>query len=113
MSRKYTFFVHMNATRQWLAMPREARNDFSRDTLGEIYGRYPSINVRYYDAEAFSTSCSDIVVYESYVIRDYYFMMDELRDSPVFTVPYFEVVDIIPAIEDGYVEFDEAARFAS
>ena len=108
MVRKYTFFMHVNATKDWLSLPREARSEFSRDVLGEIYGHYPSISVRYYDAEAFSSSCSDIIVYETEIIRDYYFMMDELRDSPLFTVPYIEVVDIIPAIEDGYLEFDEA-----
>lgn len=29
-----------------------------------------------------------------------------LRDSPMITVPYFEVVQIIPAIEDGYIAFE-------
>jgi hypothetical protein len=31
-------------------------------------------------------------------------LIDALRDSRVHTVPYFEVVGIFPAIEEGFVQ---------
>ncbi len=105
MPRKYTFFVHMNATKQWLSLSREARQDYFDTTISEIFSRYPSVSVRLYDAEAFTTKCSDIAVYETENIQDYYFLIDALRDSKIFTVPYFEIVDIFPAIEEGFNEY--------
>ncbi|GLX79013.1 darcynin [Thalassotalea insulae] len=105
MPRKYTFFVHMNATKEWLSLSRTARNEYFTHTLGEIFARYPSVSLRLYDAEAFTTKCSDIAVYETEVIQDYYFLIDALRDSKIFTVPYFEIVDIFPAIEEGFNEY--------
>lgn len=35
-------------------------------------------------------------------------MIDVIRDSEFCTVPYFELVEIIPAIEDGYVEYESS-----
>lgn len=109
MPRKYTFFVHMNATKNWLSLSREERNSYFSESIGEIFSRYPSVTVRLYDAEAFTTKCSDIAVYETENIQDYYFLVEELRDSKIFTEPYFEIVDIFPAIEDGFVEFESKA----
>ncbi|MCY3155864.1 hypothetical protein ECE43_16210 [Acinetobacter baumannii] len=37
-------------------------------------------------------------------------MIDAIRDSEFCTVPYFEFVEIIPAIEDGYVEYESSFR---
>ncbi|MCL9782298.1 hypothetical protein M9194_12765 [Vibrio sp. S4M6] len=63
------------------------------------------------DTQAFTTKCSDIAVFETENIQDYYFLIEELRDSKIFSEPYFEIVDIFPAIENGFVEFE--ARLAS
>lgn len=42
----------------------------------------------------------------------HYFFIEHLRDSPMFTVPYFELRQIIAAIEDGYQAFEQAAAHA-
>lgn len=107
MTTKYTFFVHMNATKAWLSLTRSERRDFSQNTMGEIFKKYPQVNVRLYDAEAFSASCSDIAVFETEYIQDYYYLIEALRDSAVYTVPYFEIVDIIPAIEAGFMQYED------
>lgn len=106
MPRKYTFFVHMSATKDWLSLSREERNIYFSETIGDIFSRYPTVSVRFYDCEAFTTKCSDIAVYETENLQDYYFLIEALRDSKVFTVPYFEMVDIFPAIEDGFEEYE-------
>lgn len=56
---------------------------------------------------------TDVAVFETCDIRAYYFLIDALRDTPFFGLPYFEVVDIIPAVEDGYLEYDAAAGIAA
>ena len=113
MSRKHTFFVHMNATKEWLSLTRRERNLFLEKDFQPLLDKYSSIQVRLYDAEAFSTSCSDIAVFETEVIQDYYFLIDAMRDSKIFTVPYFIFVDIIPAIENGFIEYDRHLAEAS
>ncbi|SBS26380.1 hypothetical protein MSP8887_04193 [Marinomonas spartinae] len=112
MPRKYTFFVHMNATAAWLSLSREERNRYFTETIGDIFARYPDVSVRLYDCEAFTTRCSDIAVYETENLQHYYFLIEALRDSQVFTVPYFEVVDIFPALENGFEEY-EASQLSS
>jgi len=42
----------------------------------------------------------------------YYDFIETLRDSPMFTVPYFRVVRIIPTIEDGFRQFEDRAAQA-
>ncbi|MPQ72264.1 Darcynin, partial [Pseudomonas sp. MWU12-2323] len=36
----------------------------------------------------------------------FYYLIDALRDSKVVTEPYFEFVDIIPAVEEGFRDYD-------
>ncbi|WP_319024767.1 darcynin family protein [Microbulbifer hainanensis] len=103
---KYTVFMHLNATRHWLSLSREQRNAFFGGEVAGILARYPLVRVRFYDVEAFSGRCSDIAVFETDSLRDYRFVIDALRDSEVYTRPYFEVVDIFPAVEDGFEEYE-------
>ncbi len=98
----------MNATKEWLSLSRDERKKYFDNIQTEIFAKYPSVSVRLYDVEAFSSKCSDIAVYETENIQDYYFLIDALRDSKIYTVPYFEIVDIFPAIEDGFVEYESA-----
>ena len=108
MGRKFTFFIHMNATGAWLSLTRKKRGEYFAKWQKEIFDRYPSVSVKFYDVEAFSARCSDIAIYETEDIQSYYFLIEELRDSEVYTVPYFEVVDIFPALENGFAEFESA-----
>lgn len=99
MSTQYTYFVHMNATPAWLSLSPEDRHQFVNQTLHPIFQRYPHVTLKLYDAEAFTASCSDIAVFETEDTDDYTALMDNLRNSEIFTAPYFEIIDIIPAIE--------------
>ncbi|MCB0191679.1 MAG: Darcynin 1 [Anaerolineae bacterium] len=103
MQQTVTFFVHMNASRAWLTLSHAERSDFAAKALAPLLEKYPNITLRFYDTEAFTTKCSDIAVFETNSIPDFYGLMDSIRDSQLFTVPYFEFVDIIPAIEADFV----------
>ncbi|WP_457971366.1 darcynin family protein [Acinetobacter calcoaceticus] len=89
-----------------MALAREKRAEFSAQKLEPIFKKYPTVKVQWYDVEAFSAKASDIAVFETKSLQDYYFVVDAIRDSEFCTVPYFELVEIIPAIEDGYVEYE-------
>jgi len=69
--------------------------------------------MRYFDAEAFSAACSDVMMIETDDPKHHYFFMERLRDCVLITEPFFEVVQIVPAIEDGYVDFERAEADAT
>ena len=105
---KLTFFMHLRSSPAWLALSREARAAFIKATVRPIFARYPEVTLRFYDAEAFTGRITDVAVFETTKVRAYYFLIDALRDTPFLGLPYFEVVDVIPAIEDGYQEYTDA-----
>src|SRR5579859_2700876 len=107
---KYTVFMLLTATPAWLSLTREQRNKFVESTLGPIMAKYEGrVQVRFYDAEAFSARCSDIATFEVDDLKDHYFLMEELRDTAMFAQPYFQVNEIIPSIENGFATFEEEA----
>jgi hypothetical protein len=63
--------------------------------------------MRYFDAEAFSAHCSDVMMITASDLQQYYDFIETLRDSPMFAVPYFRLVQIVPAIEEGFRSFEE------
>jgi hypothetical protein len=62
----YTYFVLLRAKPAWLSLSREARsalaNQHLRATLAQYQGR---LTMRYFDAEAFSAPCSDVMMIET------------------------------------------------
>ncbi|GAA4423862.1 hypothetical protein GCM10023148_25870 [Actinokineospora soli] len=93
----YTAFMLLTALPAWLALPRSTRD--------EIAGKLPTdaaVEVRFYDAEAFSARCSDVAVFATDDLAAYYRLVEALRDSPLFAEPYFRVEDVILSIEDGH-----------
>jgi hypothetical protein len=46
------------------------------------------------------------MVFETADLRAYSFLIDALRDEAFFGLPYFQVLDVIPALENGYAEYD-------
>ena len=107
MPVKFTIFVLLRALPAWLKLPREERARIADRAFSSALAEN-AMAFRYFDAEAFSARASDVALFETTDLRAYYFAMERLRDSPVFAEPYFDVVDIIPTIEDGYQAFESA-----
>lgn len=103
-----TFFMSLRSQPSWLAFTRQQRADFIAEVVQPIFARHPAVKLRFYDAEAFSGRCTDMAVFETSDLRAYAFLIDALRDTPFFGLPHFEVLDIIPAMENGYRDYDAA-----
>lgn len=103
-----TFFMLLKATPGWLRLDRVERRAFRDDVLAPIFAAHLPTTMRYYDAEAFSGRCTDVAVFETDDLSDYYGLVEALRDSAFFNAPYYELVDIIPAFEDGYRAYEAA-----
>ena len=110
---KFTFFMLLRSSPAWLALTRAARTAFVEETVAPILGRYRDVGLRFYDAEAFSGRATDVAVFETRDLRAYYFLIEALRDTPFLGLPYFEVLDIVPAIENGYLDYAEAEGAAA
>ena len=110
---KLSIFMLLRSSPAWLALSRQARLDYVDGTVKPILGRYPAVSLRFYDAEAFSGRATDIAVFETADLRAYYRLVDALRDTAFLGLPYFEVVDILPAVEDGYLDYDAGEDVAA
>tara|TARA_R110000851_G_scaffold326685_1_gene495598 strand:+ start:366 stop:695 length:330 start_codon:yes stop_codon:yes gene_type:complete len=107
MDTTYTIFILLKALPAWLRLPRDERSRIADQAFSKALAEH-AMAFRYFDAEAFSARASDVALFETTDLRAYYFAMEHLRDSPIFAEPYFEIVDIIPTIEDGYQTFEAA-----
>ena len=108
---RWVVFVHLRTTPAWLALPRTERSRVA----GAAFARAlpdDRVSLRYFDAEAFSGRCTDVAMFETQDPAASYFAIERLRDSPLFTIPYFEVVDIVPTLEDGFQAFEAAEAAA-
>lgn len=101
-------FMQVRALPAWLALPRERRNAISQG-LSPVLGRYPDVAMRYFDAEAFTSRCSDVLMFECSDIERYHFLIEELRDSVMFAHPYFELTDVVTTIEEGFRRFERSS----
>lgn len=102
---RLSFFVCLRALPSWLRLPRPERDRIATEALGAaLEGR--GVTMRHFDAEAFSADCSDIALFEAEEALSFNRVMEALRDTPLFTEPFFELVRIIPAIEDGFRHYE-------
>ncbi|SFH80816.1 darcynin family protein [Albimonas pacifica] len=103
-----TVFLLLRARPSWLALDRSAREALAGPALAEAFGAR-GIRLRHFDAEAFHGRVSDIAMAEVDGPLAWHCAMERLRDSPLLARDHFEVVDILPAIEDGFRLYEAAA----
>jgi Darcynin, domain of unknown function len=103
----YKILLLYTVTPTWLGLTRATRSEINATHLQPILARYAGrVSAEFCDAEAFSARCSDFVIFESANLQDYYFLIEELRDTVLFTEPYLVVNDIIVGVQDGFQRFE-------
>lgn len=104
---KYTIVMTYTYAAEWLQKTREQREAFNDEYLNPIFGKYgKTVKVRFFDAEAFVARFSDFVIFETEDLKQYYFLIEELRDSPLFAQRLAKIEDLFMGIEGGYREFE-------
>jgi len=103
-----SLFVHLRALPAWLSLSRIARNQVIAEDVAPVIAKFHSASFRWFDAEAFTARCSDILLLENLDARSASHVMEALRDTRAFSVPYFELVDVFPALEDGFRDYEAA-----
>ncbi len=74
---------------------------FVRTVIEPLLGQHQAVKLRFFDAEAFSTVCSDLLMWETQSLEAYQSLVEGLRESP-FWGHSFDVLHIVPAVENGY-----------
>lgn len=105
---KLTVFILLMATPEWLALDRADRARLSNTALAAAFPDQ-AVSFRFLDAEAFSARVSDVMVITADTPQQYYFAIERLRDTPLIVNRYFQIVEIIPAYENGFHAFEAAA----
>lgn len=109
--KPYTILLLMNATPQWLSLTREQRSDFLRDQLAPVLGRVAkTVDVRMFDSEYFHSKISDFLIVTTYELHDYKLMVEMLRDTRVYGIPYFQITDIVVGQENMFEDFNEELK---
>jgi chlorite dismutase len=97
-----TVFMLVKTTPDWLALPDDARARALAEHVEPALKRHGTdVRLRYYDAEFYSARVTDLWVWEVRDHEAYQSMIEALRDTP-FWDRYFQILDIIPAVEDAY-----------
>ena len=105
---KYGIFLGYTFTTAWLAKDWQEREAFQTEHVNPLIAKYADrISVQHYDAEAFSTDPTDFAFLTTDDLTAYYYFMEELRDSPLFTQGYATLRVIHVGLADGYRQFEK------
>jgi Darcynin, domain of unknown function len=102
----HVYFMLVKTTTAWLQISTKQRFEFLDQVIQPILKNHPSVKIRYFDSEAFSGRVTDLLMWETAAVKNYQALVEALRET-LFWGTYFEVVEIIPAIENAYVIFNE------
>lgn len=109
VAQSYTVLILMEATPAWLALTRAKRNTFFEEHIAPVLSRYKaSCRVSIFDSEYFHGSISDFMIVETNDLQQYRFMIEELRDTSLYSIPYFNIKDIVAGVENGFQEFEKS-----
>jgi hypothetical protein len=108
----YTIFTLLKTARLWLDLEPGARFAFIEGKIKPILDANQAVSMRFFDSESYSARVTDVVVWETTDLGAYHRLIKSLRDT-AFWDRYFEVLEIIPAVEDAYASYYGIAPLTS
>lgn len=99
----FTIFMQVKTTPAWIALSPAKRFEFLGNTIEPILKEHPSVRMRFFDTEFYSAEVTDVIVWETKNLAEYQAIVEALRETP-FWGQYFDVVSILPGIENGYAD---------
>jgi hypothetical protein len=99
-----TVFMLVKTTPEWLGFPVERRYELFQDQIGAILKRHAAgVALRFYDVEFYSARVTDIWMWDAKDHHAYELLVEALRETP-FWDRYFEIVEILPGVENAYAK---------
>lgn len=108
----YSIFLLVRATPAWLALAPAARFDFLEEEIQGRLARHPKVATRFWDVEHLSARVSDVILFETQELAEYRSLIEGIRET-LFWDHYFEVLEILPGIENAYAEHYDVAPFGA
>lgn len=101
--------VELEALPSWLALSRDRRRAVVEEQVAPVLRAHRDVRVRWVDVESLSAECSDLLLAETTDLIAWNRLFEGLRDTPVFTVPYFHANRILAGIPDGHRDYERHA----
>jgi hypothetical protein len=99
-----TAFILVKTTREWLELTVPDRvAAFESEIAPTIRAKVADVRSRFYDTEFYSARVTDVWVWEARDHDAFQLVVEALRETP-FWDRYFEVVDILVGVENGYAK---------
>jgi hypothetical protein len=99
-----TAFILVKTRRQWLDLTVPERiAAFEADVLPTVRDRVTDVRSRFYDTEFYSARVTDVWVWETRDHAGFQLVIEALRETP-FWDHYFDVVEILVGVENGYAK---------
>lgn len=97
-----TAFVLVKTRREWLELTVEQRiAAFETNVTPTIREKVTGVRSRFYDTEFYSARVTDVWVWEARDHDAFQMLIEALRETP-FWDHYFDVVEILVGVENGY-----------
>ena len=99
-----TVFMLVKTTPEWLGYTVERRNELARTQLTPILHKHKtSVSMRFFDIEFYSARVTDLWMWDAKDHHSYEMLVEELRET-AFWDRWFEIVEILPGVEDAYAK---------
>lgn len=98
----HTIYMLVRTNPAWLALEPKARFAFFQTEILPTLKATPSVTMRFFESEAYNARVTDILVWETADLPAYWSIVERLRETP-FWGHYFEIVEILPSVENAYV----------
>ena len=101
-----TVFWLIKTTPEWLQLPPHGdggRFAFGKGVLNPILAKYPGARMAFFDCEAFTADCTDVMIWTVTDLEHYNGVVNDLRETK-FWSSFFTIEKIIPAIENEYAK---------
>jgi hypothetical protein len=99
-----TVFMLVKTMPEWLGFTIDERFRLLAAHFEPILKKHhPKVTFRFYDVEFYSTRVTDLWVWEATDHLAYELLVEDLRETP-FWDRYFQIVEILPGVENAYVK---------
>ncbi|PHM48296.1 darcynin family protein [Xenorhabdus miraniensis] len=100
---KYVIIWTLIFHQKWNALTRYERKKLQNEHLPEILKKYSSsISLRTIDTEGFTAEFQDFVIIETENLSDYYCMLQDMRNTQVFSEEYLSISKVFMGIENAH-----------
>jgi hypothetical protein len=103
-AKKFTIFCYFHVTPQWLELTKDQRTAVRDRAFVPIFMRYrEQVSIRLFDTWAFTHTSTDVIMFETPNLLAYYALMDELKNTEIFSKDLLKRGETIVAVEDGFL----------